>query len=58
MAVKLISLSSILSELMMQLVAQQPQGPRTNASGQGGKEDEIRQFMCTISASDSHFCLL
>lgn len=41
MAVKLISVSSILSELMMHLMAQQPQGPRTNASGQGGKKDEI-----------------
>ena len=59
MAVKLISLHFILSELMMQLTAWQPQGPRTKAKGHVGKRMTFDRLYAQegTSALDSHLYL-
>lgn len=56
---KLISPHFILSELMLQLTAQQPQGPRTKAKGHTGERMKFDRLYAQegISALDSHLYL-
>lgn len=59
MATKLISPYFILSELMLQLTARQPQGPTTKAKGHTGERMKFDVLYAQegISALDSHLYL-